>query len=130
MGLKSFLRPILIGLLAGASFHASAASVTVSISSGGNVNSKGVVEAWCLNSGKSCKVVGNRPHHPGPRSCSMTCQTDEIFVWSCEPNNDDRWIDDIPSSLEGETSVVSNGNRMVYSKILTGSIHAGCSFTD
>ena len=130
MKMRIMTKAVLIGLCLPLMAHnVSAATTTVTISASGNSNSQGVVEAWCLNSGTSCKVTGNRAHHPGPRSCSMTCDMDEITVFSCSPNNNDRWIDsfNLPASA---VAINTTAEREVYGWIVSGSTTASCSYTD
>ena len=127
---KTLLSISLFALVSTLSFsQAHAQQATISISAGGNVNSKGTVEAWCVNSSKSCKVTGNRSHHAGPRSCSMSCRVNDIVVFSCSPNNDDRYIDDfhLPN---GATLISQTGSRQAYGAIVSGSASASCSYTD
>jgi len=130
MNIKMFLKAGLLGVLASAAVsQAHAQQVTVTIGSGGNSNSKGVVEAWCLDSGKACKVTGNRTTHAGPRSCSMSCEVNDVVAFACTSNNDDRSIDDfyVPSSA---SVITFSGSKAVYGAVLSGSVSASCSYTD
>ncbi|TQV82426.1 hypothetical protein FKG94_06685 [Exilibacterium tricleocarpae] len=130
MQIKPILKKGVFVLLACVVFsQASAQQVTVSITSGGNSNSAGEFKAWCLDSGKSCKVTGNRTHHAGPRSCSMTCEIDELAIFSCEANNVDRWVDDVyvPNSA---TLISMSSNRTAYGWVVSESASVSCSYTD
>ena len=106
-----------------------AQQATVTISSGGNSNSKGVVEAFCLASGTSCKVTGNRTHHAGPRTCSMSCSVDEIAVFICEDNNASRDVDEfyVPALA---VAIDDGFDRKAFGWVVSGSDSASCSYTD
>lgn len=126
---KSFKTVVFTLLTVAGASVAHAQQATITISTGGNVNSSAVFEAWCVNSGKSCKVTGNRTHHAGPRSCSMSCNIDDIAVFSCSANNNNRWIDEM-SVPSGATLIDADSNREAYGWAVSTTTSVGCSITD
>ncbi|WNO10021.1 hypothetical protein [Teredinibacter sp. KSP-S5-2] len=131
MKVSSLIKSVVFGVLASAACaNAFAQQVTISIGSGGNNTMQAESEVWCVNSGKACRVIGNRDNHAGPRTCSMTCNVNDIVVLSCSPNDPgDRWVDDV--TVPSEAVLVSDtASREVYSWIATSNASTHCSYTD
>ncbi|WGO97066.1 hypothetical protein [Saccharophagus degradans] len=110
--------------------QANASPVNITISTYGNSNSNGTLEAWCPNSGTACKVIGNRDSHPGPRSCTMVCETGDTVVTTCKGNSSSRWIDDFNVPTNAVSIYFDYGDESTYGWRATGSTNVSCGFTD
>jgi len=109
--------------------EARAEQAIVTITTSGNTNVNGVFEAFCLSSGTACRVTGNRTTHPGPRSCSMLCQVNEIAVFTCRDNNSSRPVDDVRVPQNSRV-ITEMGGHKAYGWIVAGTDSANCSYTD
>ncbi|MBU2987265.1 hypothetical protein KO528_18015 [Saccharophagus degradans] len=110
--------------------QANASPVNITISTYGNSNSNGTLEAWCPNSGTACKVIGNRDTHPGPRSCTMVCETGDTVVTTCKANSNSRYVDDFDVPANATSIYYDYGDESTYGWRATGSTNVRCSFTD
>lgn len=110
--------------------QANASPVNITISTTGNINSKGTLEAWCPNSGAACKVIGNRDTHPGPRTCTMVCEAGDTVVTTCKANSDSRYVDDFDVPANATSIYYDYGDESTYGWRATGSTNVRCSFID